>query len=404
MILFFSFLVFFSSLFSNDRVVAVVGSKPILESSVNEQVSAYMQVSGGNQNLDSLKKNILDYLIEQEVFTYFAKKDTLLVVDPSQIDAVVGERLLFFKNQLGSVGALEDYFGLEYRAIKKHLEDEAYNMFLSDMFIRNLLSYVGVSEQEVLSFYSTYKDSLPLTPRLYSYSCFHKNLLSSGGSVKRAKEQALGVFSEISNGAAFEDFYSIFSGGDLNYFRRGTFVQEFEEVAFSLKKGEVSTPVLSPLGFHIIRLNDRLGEKINASHILFEIKETDEDVASLKQDLDFLKRSCFKRGDFYCDSLLKESSFGELSGVFSFAPENMINFDVLEVLKETSEKDYSEIQTLTGGSFFFVRVDSLVEPKTPDLYEYWGFIEGLALENKFNGFLKDWYKQNKNKVYIKVFE
>ena len=82
----------------------------------------------------------------------------------------------------------------------------------------------------------------------------------------------------------------------------------------------------------------------------------------------------------------------------------MINFDVLEVLKETSKKDYSEIQTLTGGSFFFGRVDSLVDPNTPDLYEYWGFIEGLALENKFNGFLKDWYKQNKNKVYIKVFE
>ena len=63
MILFFSFLVIFSSLFSKDRVVAVVGNKPILESSVNEQVSAYMQVSGGNQNLDSLKKNILIFIV-----------------------------------------------------------------------------------------------------------------------------------------------------------------------------------------------------------------------------------------------------------------------------------------------------------------------------------------------------
>ena len=172
MILFFSFLFSFYFLFSNDRVVAVVGEKPILESSVNEQVAAYMQASGVNQNLDSLKKDILNYLIEQEVFAYFAKKDTLLSVDPSQVDAVVGERLLFFKNQLGSVGALEDYFGLDYRDIKTHLEEEAYNMFLSDMFKRKLMSYVGVSEEEVRAFYLTYKDSLPLTPKLYTYSCF----------------------------------------------------------------------------------------------------------------------------------------------------------------------------------------------------------------------------------------
>ena len=405
MILFFSFLFSFYFLFSNDRVVAVVGEKPILESSVNEQVAAYMQASGVNQNLDSLKKDILNYLIEQEVFAYFAKKDTLLSVDPSQVDAVVGERLLFFKNQLGSVGALEDYFGLDYRDIKIHLEEEAYNMFLSDMFKRKLMSYVGVSEEEVRSFYLTYKDSLPLTPKLYSYSCFHKNLLSSGNSVKRAKEKALDVFSKISQGASFEGFYSLFSGGDLNYFRRGTFVQEFEEVAFSLKEGEVSRPVLSPLGFHIIRLNDRLGEKINASHILFEIKETDEDFNFLKESLVSLKESCLKKGDGFCDSLLKaDASFGELSGVFSFAPENIINTDVLTSLNGLSDKKiYSDVFSLKGGSFFFVRLDSLVEPKTPDMYEYWGFVEGLALENKFNLFLKNWYVENKNKVYIKVF-
>ena len=74
MILFFSFLVFLGVFFPSDRVVAVVGDNPILESSVNEQVAAYMQVSNESQNLDSLKRNILDYLIEQEVFTYFAKK------------------------------------------------------------------------------------------------------------------------------------------------------------------------------------------------------------------------------------------------------------------------------------------------------------------------------------------
>ena len=148
-----------------------------------------------------------------------------------------------------------------------------------------------------------------------------------------------------------------------------------------------------------------MGEKINASHILFEIKETDEDFNFLKESLVSLKESCLKKGDGFCDSLLKtDASFGELSGVFSFAPENIINTDVLTSLNGLSDKkNYSDVFSLKGGAFFFVRLDSLVEPKTPDMYEYWGFVEGLALENKFNLFLKNWYVENKNKVYIKVF-
>ena len=154
MTLFFKVFILLSFVFSGDRVLAVVGDKVILESSVNEQVAAYLQTSRETANTDSLKQNILNYLVEQEVFIYFAKKDTLLEVDLGQIDAVVGERLLFFKNQLGSIGALEEYFGLGYREIKKHLEDEAYNMFISDLFKRKLMSFVGVSQEEVVSFYS----------------------------------------------------------------------------------------------------------------------------------------------------------------------------------------------------------------------------------------------------------
>ena len=72
--------------------------------------------------------------------------------------------------------------------------------------------------------------------------------------------------------------------------------------------------------------------------------------------------------------------------------------------EKTSLKKYSKITQLNDNSFIFVRLDSIKTPASPDLYEYWGFIEGLALEKKFGGFLKDWYKQNKEKVYIKIFE
>ena len=46
-------------------------------------------------------------------------------------------------------------------------------------------------------------------------------------------------------------------GGDLNWFARKPMVKEFEDAAFALQKGEMSKPVLSPFGWHIILLTDR---------------------------------------------------------------------------------------------------------------------------------------------------
>ncbi len=79
------------------------------------------------------------------------------------------------------------------------------------------------------------------------------------------EEKANDIMASIIKGESFAELAKTFSkdkgsaqnGGDLGFFSRGKMIPEFEETAFSLKKGEVSKPVKTTYGYHIIEVTDR---------------------------------------------------------------------------------------------------------------------------------------------------
>lgn len=98
----------------------------------------------------------------------------------------------------------------------------------------------------------------------------------------RDLETAEEVLEKVESGEDFsklakkysEDMMSAEEGGDLGYFSAGTMVTPFEEVAFSMEKGEISNPVETNYGYHIIKLLD--------------VREKDRDIGSfdeIKEDL-----------------------------------------------------------------------------------------------------------------------
>lgn len=98
-----------------------------------------------------------------------------------------------------------------------------------------------------------------------------------------AKKKAQEILARVKNGDDFADLAKKHSqdttaanGGDLGFFGKGKMVPEFEKVAFALEKGQVSEVVKTVYGYHIIKVDDKKGDEIKASHILFKAKDFNE--------------------------------------------------------------------------------------------------------------------------------
>jgi peptidyl-prolyl cis-trans isomerase C len=79
-----------------------------------------------------------------------------------------------------------------------------------------------------------------------------------------SKTDAEKLLNRIRSGARFEDLAKKHSqcpsgkkGGDLGYFGKGQMVKPFEDVAFTLNKGDISNPIQTQFGFHLIKVTDK---------------------------------------------------------------------------------------------------------------------------------------------------
>jgi peptidyl-prolyl cis-trans isomerase D len=114
-----------------------------------------------------------------------------------------------------------------------------------------------------------------------------------------AKAKAAQLREQIIKGAKFEDLAKTESadtlsgknGGDLGKGGKGRFVAEFEKAAYALKPGELSEPVLSPFGFHIIRVDSRKGDTLSVRHILIHIQASDSAATRVDREADAVSRA-----------------------------------------------------------------------------------------------------------------
>ncbi|GJQ60603.1 MAG: peptidylprolyl isomerase [Candidatus Scalindua sp.] len=263
-----------------DGGVAIVNGEVIPHQALEKGLSVYKKL---NQEVtDSTKKLVLDQLIEKLLLKQFVKEQGI-IVSTDEIQAEL-EKVKFFFNssQKGSGVTLE-----------KVLESRGSSIFELRDKIRNqvaLSKYLGksIKADDLKLYFDSHQDCFNGEEVRASHILVDTRTLKSEAALAKANEKIEQLKKEIDNGADFaelakknSDCPSSEKGGDLGFFeRRGTMVAPFADAAFLLKVGEVSEPVKTQFGLHLIKVTERReGEEVS-----YEDEEVKEQVESFYRE------------------------------------------------------------------------------------------------------------------------
>ena len=147
-----------------DKIIVVVGDRVILASELASQIQLYAFQTGvqpkTEAEIEKLQSDILEQMINDQLFLLEAKQDTSISVRPEEIeqalDEHVGRVAANFDSQEAFIDALTAE-GLTIRELKKKYRGDIENQLLRQRYIQRKLYSVSVSRHEVEEFYSQFR-------------------------------------------------------------------------------------------------------------------------------------------------------------------------------------------------------------------------------------------------------
>lgn len=284
-----------------DRVVAVVGDSAIFYSQVQEQLlrlqASGMPVPDDPSEVSALERNVLDEIVNQMLVLNAAVQDTLLTVPDARLDQETEQAWEDAVRRFGSEAALAQGLeseGLTIAQYRTSQREEIRKGLLIESYIQSQRTesrLIPVEEREIREFFEREQADLGERPATLT---FDQVLLAPqpSDSVRAiAREEASDILSLLDEGGDFEDLARRFSddpgsaprGGELGWVRRGTMVEEFEDAAFRLGRGDMSGVVNTQFGTHIILVERIRGPERMVRHILVTADPTEADIEAARE-------------------------------------------------------------------------------------------------------------------------
>ena len=270
-----------------DRVVAIVGDSAILLSQVvqreNNQRALGLQVPApGTPESEDLRSALLESLIDEMVLLQAAGRDTLLTVGDEEVEDSLQQHMAGVEANYVDRAAMNEALRLEGLTLQSFRElnrTQIAHGMLIQLYIRTRTGEgeiaVEVTDEELRAAFEADRELLQERPASVTFDQIVLEVKGSDSSRAEARVLLEGIRERALAGEDFAELARTYShdgsaqnGGDLGWFRRGNFVEEFEDAAFALLEGGISDLFESDFGFHIIQVERIRYSERKARHIL----------------------------------------------------------------------------------------------------------------------------------------
>lgn len=270
-----------------NHIVAVVNDEAILKSELDDFLNNILaQLQGKNTQLPPrhiMEQQALERLIVNRLQLQIAERVGLRI-DDDQLNQTISR--IAQQNNLNLTQfrqALEQQH-MDFAKFRETIREELIISRLQQQQVNNLIS---ISEQEVRDFLARQK-RIGGDNQLFRYAHILVALpdAATADEIQAARDKASGILQELKNGADFRqtaiarsDGQKALEGGEYDWQPVGQIPTLFVDAILGLQPGQISEPIRSPSGFHILKLLEIKGEQRHiveqtlARHILLRTSE-----------------------------------------------------------------------------------------------------------------------------------
>ncbi|MBF0804115.1 MULTISPECIES: peptidylprolyl isomerase [unclassified Neisseria] len=246
-----------------DGIAAVVGNEVITQRDVRQGMAEARSRLGKNVNEAELRTQVLQQLINQSLIVQAGKRRNITAGN-AEIDAALSDIAQSRRTTIEGLYAQAAQRGVSKAAVRRSVADSIITQKVRQQAV---MQQSRVSDAEIDSMIAHAKQqgaALPQGEPPRQYRAQHILLKAENANAAKAAESGIRkIYNQARSGNDFAALARQYSqdgsaagGGDLGWFSDGQMVPEFENAVHSLKPGQISRPVRSQFGWHIIKLND----------------------------------------------------------------------------------------------------------------------------------------------------
>jgi peptidyl-prolyl cis-trans isomerase SurA len=405
-----------------DKIIAKVDNYIVLKSELDRAYLDY--VSNGGTAGDQARCQFLALLIRNKLMMAKAEIDSVVVSD-DEVDANTDRRMgLILAQYGGSAEELEAKFEKTFEQIKTELRDQIREQMIVGEMESTIAKDLTVTPAEVKRFFNRIpKDSLPFFSAEVEVAQIVKVAEVSVKQKEETKKQLIEIRNRLLTGEDFATLARKYSAdpsvtsnnGDMGWMGRGMLVPEFEATSFKLKPNEISMPIETEYGFHIIQLLERRGNEYHSRHILMSPSPSPEDLEVAREYLDSIRTmvlsdtiSFQKAAKEYSEDMQTKGSGGfftddnggsrisvdEIDPAVFFAVDSMKVGSISKPLIYRTDQGKEAVRIL----YYKTRM----APHEASLKDDWNRIQGATLNQKKNQILEKWFNKARKDVFISI--